>query len=223
MTVVMKRHLLITLAFGLLTFGFGWFMSDMYDFVEGVKRDAVRLDSLRQNDTTFGIIKAIEPIEALYPPVVDTLINDDFEIITKKSDGSVGILRKFNPKKNFKDFPATEKFTGESPKTLNYSTCKYGRSYRSATKSAVEEGANFAGHYAFARMGCGTSCQVSTITDLKTGNVYAGPEANGDYEYRVDSRLIVVNPPDSSGLYYPCGYCTPEQYLWAGDSLVRVE
>jgi hypothetical protein len=219
----MKRHLLIALAFGLLTFGFGWFMSDMYDFVEGVKRDAVRLEGLRQNDTTFGIITATESIEALYPPVVDTLINDDFEIITKKSDGSVGVLRKFNPKKTFKDFPATEVFTGESPKTLNYSTCKYGRLFRSVTKSVVKEGANFAGHYAFARMGCGTSCRVSTITDLTTGNVYAGPEATGGYEFKIDSRLIVVNPPDSIGLYYPCFYCTPQQYFWTGDSLIQVE
>ena len=219
----MKRQIIITLAFGLLTFGLGWWLSDMYDFADGVRQDSIRLDSLKRSDSTFGQITADKLLKASIPNKADTIFDDDFELIVKEADGQVNIWRKFKPKQTFKDYPVSKKFGGQVPKTLNFSTCKYGKSYKTASRQAADEGANFAGHYAFARMGCGTSCQVSTITDLTTGNVYAGPDASGGYEFQIDSKLILVNPPDSSGLYYPCFYCIPEQYLWTDNTFKRIE
>lgn len=219
----MKRQLIITIVFGLLTFGLGWWLSDMSDFAEGVKQDVIRLDTFKRNDSTFGQSTTDKLLKASIPNKVDTIFQDDYELVVKEADGQVNIWRKFNPKKTFEDYPVLKKFTGQIPKNLNFSTCKYGKLYETLSRVAADEGPTFAGHYAFARMGCGTSCQVSTIIDLTTGNVYAGTEAAGGYQYQIDSKIIVVNPPDSSGLYYPCFYCIPEQYLWTNNSFKRIE
>lgn len=73
---------------------------------------------------------------------------------------------------------------------------------------------NFAGHYNLARWGCGTCSINGTITDLKTGKVNDLSPAMLDYEFQKDSRLLVINPPDSSGFYDYCSYCEPELWVW---------
>jgi hypothetical protein len=206
----MSKRIFSTTIIAVLTFVFGWWLNDKYDLAKDVKKDAVHLDSSKSSIQ-------IKPLQA------DTVLNDELELVIKEKDGSINILRKFIPKKSFKDFIVTEKFNGLPPKQLNFSFCKYGKLYQTASRQSADNGADFAGHYAFARMGCGTSCQVSTIIDLKTGNVYAGPEATGGYDYKLDSRILIVNPPDSNGLYQPCSYCTPELYLWTGNSFKRLE
>jgi hypothetical protein len=98
---------------------------------------------------------------------------------------------------------------------IDYSSNKTARRFRSAINWSIDQyGMNFAGHYNLARWGCGTSCQSGAITDLKTGGVYDIPTASLDYEFRKDSRLIVVNPPDSTGYYDYCSYCEPELWIW---------
>ena len=99
--------------------------------------------------------------------------------------------------------------------TMNYSGNRTVRRFRSAINWSIDKfGLNFAGHYNLARWGCGTSCQKGAITDLKTGRVYDIPAASLDYDFRKDSRLLVVNPPDSTGFYDYCSYCEPELWLW---------
>lgn len=99
--------------------------------------------------------------------------------------------------------------------SINYSTNRTARRFRSAINWSIDKfGINFAGHYNLARWGCGTSCVNGAITDLKTGNVYDLPPASLDYEFQSDSRLLVINPPDSSGYYDYCSYCEPELWVW---------
>lgn len=98
---------------------------------------------------------------------------------------------------------------------INSSSNKTARRFRSAITWSIDKfGMNFAGHYNLARWGCGTSCQNGAITDLKTGRVYDIPTAAFDYAFRKDSRLLVVNPPDSTGYYDDCSYCEPELWVW---------
>jgi hypothetical protein len=221
----MKRQISLTLVFGLLTFGLGWWLSDMYHFANGVRQDAIRLDSLKLNDSTFGEITTEKLLNVGNTSKTDIIFQDDFDLVVKEADGQVYIWRKFKPKKTFKDFTVSTKFKGQIPKNLNFSTCKYGKLYKTVSRKAADDGANFAGHYAFARMGCGTNCQVSTIIDLSTGNVYAGPVTSCGYDYKLDSKLLIVNPPDSSGLYSPQSpmNCKPEQYLWINNTFKRIE
>jgi len=99
--------------------------------------------------------------------------------------------------------------------SINYDSSPTARRFRSAINGSIEKsGMNFAGHYNLARWGCGTSCINGAITDLKTGKVYDIPVASLDYEFRNDRRLLVVNPPDSTGYYDYCSYCEPELWVW---------
>lgn len=152
----------------------------------------------------------------------DTLWNDASEIIVKSPDGSIDIKRKFNPAKTFKDFAVTEKFKSKPAKELDFSTCKYGKLYKTASKKAVGSGAVFAGRFAFASIECGTGCYSSTIIDLKTGKVYDGPHASSGYQYKLNSRLLIVNPPPSNGFYSPCEDCAPEVYEWTGKEFKKI-
>jgi len=77
----------------------------------------------------------------------------------------------------------------------------------------------FAGHYVVLTTGCGVALQCGVIVDLKTGRMEAKlPTATTEYEFRPQSRLLVVNgwvPKD------PADYSQyPEQttyyYQWDG-------
>jgi hypothetical protein len=105
-------------------------------------------------------------------------------------------------------------FTGR-PAKINYSSSKTARRFRSALKWSIQTfGTNFAGHYNLSEWGCGTNCLNGAITDLKTGDVYDIPTATLNYEYKPDSKLLVINPPDSSGYYDDSFYCLPELWEW---------
>ncbi len=74
--------------------------------------------------------------------------------------------------------------------------------------------ANFAGHYSFVYWGCGSACQSSLLIDRKTGKIYDTPGASLGYDFRVNSRMLIVNPPDTSGFYDDCFYCKPIIYIF---------
>ena len=153
----------------------------------------------------------------------DTIYRDDDLVLTQNGKGYVNVFRYFRPEKTFEDYPVKEIYRGPLPAKLNFSTCTWGKMYKTMTQYGFEQGVAFAGHYAFAAWGCGSNCQSCSVIDLHTGNVYAGPDAMNGYQFRIDSRVLVVNRPDSNGLYGNCAYCTPEQYLWTGTSFVRLE
>ncbi|MFI5171770.1 MAG: hypothetical protein ACHQFW_05230 [Chitinophagales bacterium] len=77
------------------------------------------------------------------------------------------------------------------------------------------ETANFAGHYTIAIWGCGSPCQSSVLIDRKTGKIYESPSASLKYNFQVDSRMLIVNPPDSADYYSAdCFYCKPIIYIF---------
>ena len=154
---------------------------------------------------------------------IDTLWSDDKETILKMLDGSLDIRRKFTATKSFEDFSVNGKWKGNSIKILDFTTSKYGKLYKAESKKSLEIGAVFAGRFAFTAVDCGMGCFASTIIDLKTGNVYDGPHASIGYKYKLNSRLLIVNPPDSTGYYFPCDYCEPELYVWTGKSFKKIE
>ncbi|HTF06297.1 MAG TPA: hypothetical protein VK826_19835 [Bacteroidia bacterium] len=187
-------------------------------------------DSANENDSAETRIDSIAMLHTkidsllkLIPDGIDTIVNDEFEVITHHPEGYVEVQRRFRPKKTFEDYPVRGRYSGMIP-PLNFSTCAYGKKFRTRTKEGAELGPRFAGHYAFASWGCGAPCQGCSIIDLRTGNVYAGPDATGNYAFRIDSKILLVNPPDSNGLYYyPPMFATPEQYVWTGDSFKKLE
>jgi hypothetical protein len=79
------------------------------------------------------------------------------------------------------------------------------RTFRTHLRENMKaEGINFAGHYTFAAVGCGTGCSISAIIDARTGRAYFPKVLSGwtgivgdfdrfeEYEQqtRTDSRLL---------------------------------
>jgi len=122
----------------------------------------------------------------------------------------------------FEDFRVTEVFKGKPP-NIDLRTVMQKRYPTQIRKQAILP-ANFAGHFRIAEWGCGTSCGMLAVIDLKTGKVYDGPFQDMDYgeqyryeggsqdlEYRVSSSLLVARGcPEfkNCGTYY---------YEWKGD------
>jgi len=86
------------------------------------------------------------------------------------------------------------------------------RRYRTALRQGMEVGINFAGKYTLVSIGCGTSCQQHFVIDRETGKVLDKVQSSLGARYSADSRLLVINPPDSTIDYAACRYCTPEAY-----------
>jgi hypothetical protein len=102
----------------------------------------------------------------------------------------------------FEEYPATTEFHG-TPAVPDMSGNPTARQYRTVLRQSSMKGPDFAGHYTFVRIGCGTSCALVAVVDAVDGKVrfpsglrmieWAGwwHDAYGP-EYRLDSRLLVV-------------------------------
>jgi hypothetical protein len=127
---------------------------------------------------------------------------------------------------SFKNYPADPKEVVLDPK-LDLTSNPIARMYRTVLRQEIAKGPNFAGHYRVASWGCGTSCAMFAVVDLKTGRVMTTREffaLSGDYlaaddflrgtksddwgfRYKNDSSLLVVlgapNEDESkAGAYY---------------------
>ena len=100
----------------------------------------------------------------------------------------------------FKDYPATEKFTGRNAPVI---IGKNERMFRTRLREAAKEKPNFAGRYILTSWGCGTSCLMGAVIDAKTGKVYwwnftvcCWENTDEDFnpiEFRLNSRLLVFS------------------------------
>ena len=123
----------------------------------------------------------------------------------------VGI--KFKPHIRFSDFPG--KTTSNQIKApIKRSSNPLAREFRTAINTAYAKGVNFGGHYTFVEWGCGNPCQMSVVIDVNTGIVYDGVDGPLGYDFRKNSRMLIVNPPGSDGFYPNCDYCVPLIYIW---------
>lgn len=152
----------------------------------------------------------------------DTLSKTADTIIVK--DGLTNdTLVKFKPHP-FTDY-AVDPIEIKFDKKLDFSNYEFKKMYRTATKDDVDEnGVNFAGHFCFAYWGCGSPCKLSAVVDLKTGKVYNGLPSGIGYSFKKDSRLLIVNPPESTNWYdITVPYAIPEEYEWTGKEFKRIK
>ncbi|MET0394771.1 MAG: hypothetical protein ABW019_16620 [Chitinophagaceae bacterium] len=121
---------------------------------------------------------------------------------------------RFEPYISFSDFNIS-RIDHRSKAPLDFSSNPEARYYRTRIREGYrEDSVNFAGHYTLVIWGCGAPCQAAVIIDRQTGKIYDVPTASGGYEFRVDSRLLIVNPPDEDGFYDDCPYCKPLVYIF---------
>ena len=152
-------------------------------------------------------------------------VNDNVHIfgdttIDKEKIHSASI--KFEPYISFDDFMVDNVEVWKKP--LDFSTNKEAYQFRTTIKDAYNTGySNFAGHYTFVSWGCGSPCQQAAIVDHRTGYIYNAPAAALGYDFRADSRMLIVNRPDSLGFYLDCVYCKPAIYVWDESSKKFIE
>ena len=115
----------------------------------------------------------------------------------------------------FADYPARVVPMTRSISVQLHST-PYTACFRTMLRKSVRVGQHFAGHYALWYWGCGTCVRVGVV-DLITGRAYASPfqvsTAQGVYNVRSDSRLLIVNDPEVDATFY---------FLWNGRHLLPI-
>lgn len=149
-------------------------------------------------------------------PVIDTILNTGSVIIygdtTIQKDKIREVLIKFEPYITFDDF----KVSIENVKAkLDLNSHELGRQFRTAIRESYNDTDNlFAGHYIFATWGCGSPCQMHVLIDRRTGKIYDAPDSSVGSEFKKDSRMLIINPPEETNYFYNiCSYCKPEIYI----------
>nr|WP_315145171.1 hypothetical protein [uncultured Flavobacterium sp.] len=121
---------------------------------------------------------------------------------------------KFEPYISFNDFPAIKHSISKNI-SLDFKSLKEANEYRTRLKEAFKtDPINFAGHYTFVFWGCGSPCKISMIIDRLTGKIYESPTSSLGYEFKSDSRMLIVNPPNEKGFNDDCIYCKPIIYVF---------
>jgi hypothetical protein len=134
------------------------------------------------------------------------------------------VLAQDKPLPKFEDFKVTEVFKG--PLAAPNLRTPGQRMFRTRIREGAKGGPNFAGHYAIAEWGCGSSCISIAVVDEKTGAVYDGPFVILGYipvhvypdvptvdsidqlgvKFKLDSRLLIVRgcaeDEDCASFYY---------------------
>ncbi|MGC4128939.1 MAG: hypothetical protein QM564_05125 [Bergeyella sp.] len=124
---------------------------------------------------------------------------------------------KFVTKYKFEDFPVN-KIEEKNPKLkINTNVSSYTKMYRTMIKQSFEKNeTNFAGKYIIDYWGCGSPCATGIAINGKNGKLIEIPSASAGYDspykFRKDSRLLIINPPDSLGYYISGGVYDPELY-----------
>ena len=155
-----------------------------------------------------------------------TKINNLFDTIYKKEsliiygDSTIDKNKinyssiKFEPYISFNDFPAIKHSIIKNI-SLDLKSLKEANEFRTRLKEAFKtDKINFAGHYTFVFWGCGSPCKISMIIDRLTGKIYESPTSSLGYEFKPDSRMLIVNPPNENGFYDDCIYCKPIIYVF---------
>jgi hypothetical protein len=121
---------------------------------------------------------------------------------------------KFEPYIGFEDFKV-DIVDHKKYRNLDLKSNKDAGNFRTRLREGYSaDTANFAGHYSFVYWGCGSPCKSGLLIDRKTGKIYDSPGASLGYLFKVDSRMLIVNPPDPSGFYDDCSYCKPMIYIF---------
>lgn len=110
-------------------------------------------------------------------------------------------------------FQVQEPYNGQ-PAALDAGSHPEVAKYRSALQDGLKQGMNFAGRYTVVTVECGTTCQEHFVVDRQDGKVLDKVQSSTGAQYTPDSRIFIVNPPDSSLNYIDCPYCEPEAYVF---------
>ena len=218
----MKQPLLVLTLSCISSFIMGWISHNVFSKSTFMPPKEIRTaDTPVVTSTEFLIIDS--PItEAIQTNnLISTNIskNDTINKLIKISETKKQPIKLKKLRYQFSDFPNQKPLTIRTIAPLEFRTCSSGKLYKSQTLAAVKKGMNLGGKLAFCSIPCGSYCYSSTITDLSTGKVYAGPDASTGYTFRSDSRLLIVNDPQN----IDCEECAVEYYVWIGNGFKKLK
>ncbi|WP_187260882.1 hypothetical protein [Pontibacter beigongshangensis] len=119
------------------------------------------------------------------------------------------------------DYSAPELYTGELA-PVDLSSHAEAQQFGPALTQALKGGINFAGKYTVVTISCGTDCQQHFVVDRENGQVIEKLQSSTGASFSPESRLLIVNPPDSTLNYKQCPYCTPATYVLENNKLVKL-
>lgn len=140
----------------------------------------------------------------------------DTTVIRIRDTQQVGKID-YNPAIPFEEYAVSDLYDNEkAPLKLEEDTFFW--LFRRTIREAYQnDTVNFAGHYIFTSWDCGSKCEASAVIDIVTGIPYKGVDASGEYQYRQDSRMLVVNPPTEKipgANDTNCLRCDTQLYVW---------
>ena len=100
--------------------------------------------------------------------------------------------------------------------TVDLTSDKNGRTFRTNLREAAKEKPNFAGEMILTTWGCGSSCQAVALINARNGKVTMGPSASYDVTFHLESRLLVVNADPVLGL-------PARHFVWEHGRLAELE
>lgn len=124
---------------------------------------------------------------------------------------------------SFTQYRVTQRYTGR-PAAVNLNTPQ-ARRFRTVLTNGARRGPNFAGQYTVVTWGCGTECQQVAIVDARTGRVYmTGITASLGVKHQLNSRLLVVNPPEEIAQLSPeyARRISTRYYVWENNRLRQI-
>lgn len=118
-------------------------------------------------------------------------------------------------------YAVTNTFRG-SPAPLDVTSHADARTHRTALAEGLQQGVNFAGRYTVVSIPCGDNCQTHYVVDRENGQVKDKVQSSAGARYSAESRLLIVNPADSTYNYSNCSTCEPKAYVLENGRLSEV-
>lgn len=96
------------------------------------------------------------------------------------------------------------------------------RDFRTRIRNGMQQGPNFAGDMAFIVFGCGASCRLAYVADVRTGRVYNVPVSGenfgaAQYMGKTDSRLLAIRWEDIHS-----DSCYSARFVWRKQQFERL-
>ena len=124
------------------------------------------------------------------------------------------LRKKFIAKYDFNDFPIDKVVLKNDLTKVDVHSTEFGKGYRTIIRQSFDYGiTNFAGKYILNYWGCGSPCALGVIINVESGKIVELPVSSAGYKYEINSRMLIVNPPDSIDFYYNSFQYEPSIYI----------
>ncbi len=112
----------------------------------------------------------------------------------------------------FKKYPKTGSYTGKIAQ-INFSSDPKSKRFRARLSQGIKEGPNYSGKYRVIDWGCGTNCTQIVVVNVESGVICSWVNTCGASLYKLDSKLLIINPGATEiRKSYPDG-CETEFYI----------